>query len=82
MRIMLEQNSLESIFEKSSRAKLTHDLLLKLDTARMELEVSPRPPCMNYTCVCLESAGEANLILCLLKDYAENLVQVWRHSQS
>lgn len=86
---MLKQNSveqivndLESISGKSSRAKLMHDLLLKLDTARMELEASPRSPCMDYTCVCLESAGEANLLLGLLKDYAENLVHVWRHSQS
>lgn len=58
-------NELEKVMDKVPKAKMYHDLLLKLDTARMELEASP--PCMDYTCVCLESVDEAVLLINVLQ---------------
>ena len=83
---MLNQNALDQIVNdlevilKSPSAKLTHDLLVKLDTARMELKASP--PCMDYTCVCLESEKEANLLLTLLQTYAYFFLPIWREDKN
>lgn len=75
-------NDLEEILDKSPQAKLTHDLIVELDTARMELEESPRPPCMKYSCVCLESEKEANLLLTLLQTYAYFFLPIWREDKN
>ena len=83
---MLNQNALDQIVNdlevilKSPKAKMCHDLLLKLDTARMELEASP--PCMDYTCVCLESEKEANLLLTLLQTYVYFFLPIWREDKN
>lgn len=69
-------NDLEEIRDNSKQARLVYDLLVKLDTARMELEANS--PCMSYTCVCLESPKEANLLLSVLKNYAEDGILFWR----
>ena len=73
-------NELEKVMDKVPKAKMYHDLLLKLDTARMELEASP--PCMDYTCVCLESDKEANLLLTLLQTYAYFFLPIWREDKN
>jgi hypothetical protein len=70
-RIMLDQTvidqiatDLEEVMDWNYGAKLLHDLIVKLDTAKMELEAGS--PCMSYTCVCLEDVEEAQLLLSLL----------------
>lgn len=68
-------NDLEKVMDKVPKAKMYHDLLLKLDTARMELEASP--PCMDYTCVCLESVKEAVLLINVLQAYAYFYTPMW-----
>lgn len=69
-------NELEKVMDKVPKAKMYHDLLLKLDTARMELEASP--PCMDYTCVCLESVKEAVLLINVLQTDAHFCISTWR----
>lgn len=69
-------NELENVMDKVPKAKMYHDLLLKLDTARMELEASP--PCMDYTCVCLEGVKEAVLLINVLQTYAYFCLPAWR----